>query len=282
MKSSLAVLLTCHNRKNKTLKCLKKLFRIHIPNEIDKLDVFLVDDGSNDGTGNSVKKIFPTVNVIQGNGNLFWNKGMRLAWDSAVKSGEYDFYIWLNDDVILEDYALLELFECYYDAISQNNHVSIITGAFKNSIFEEDFSYGGRNEKGDVIPNGSMQQCKFINGNTVLVPKSIFNTLGNLSADYTHGMGDYDYGLRAIKSGFYNYTTKKYIGVCPVNPEPKWSDAQTPLKKRLELFNSPRGLNFKEYIIFRKKFWKNKWIIFAIKAYLKVLFPALYKKMVKQ
>ncbi len=281
MKKNLAVLMTCHNRKNKTLQCLERLFNIEVPNNIDKLQVFLVDDGSSDGTGDFVKTKFPQVHVIQGDGNLFWNQGMRLAWDMAAKAHNYDFYLWLNDDVELNNNALVELYECYKECQEQRDHVSIITGAFKNSDTSESFSYGGKTEEGNVIPNGSLQKCKFINGNAVLIPKAIFNELGNLSVDYTHGMGDYDYGLRAIDKGFFNYTTKQYIGVCPINPEPQWSNPQVSLKIRLKLFWSPRGLNYKEYILFRKRFWKNKWIIFAAKAYLKVLFPKLYNKITK-
>ena len=46
-------------------------------------EVFLVDDGSSDGTGIVVKEMFPEITVIQGNGKLFWNRGMFYAWDAA-------------------------------------------------------------------------------------------------------------------------------------------------------------------------------------------------------
>ncbi|NVK51784.1 MAG: glycosyltransferase family 2 protein [Flavobacteriaceae bacterium] len=277
MKKTIAILITCHNRKLKTLACLKRLYKLERPNNLEKFEVYLVDDGSSDGTSEAIKKEFSEVNVIQGNGNLFWNKGMRLAWDTAVNKKEYDFYLWVNDDVILENDALIELFDCYNGAIMTHNQESIVTGAFRNSEFTDKFSYGGRIESEDVIPNGKLQQCKYINGNTVLVSKKIYSSLGNLSPDYTHAMGDFDYGLRAIQAGFKNFTTKKYIGICPTNEEPQWSNPKVPLKQRLKLFRSPLGLNFEEYIVFRRKFWKRKWIIFAIKAYFKVLLPSLYR-----
>jgi len=279
MKDTLAVLLTCHNRKAKTLTCLQNLFEASLPESIKKADIYLVDDGSTDGTSKAVLKEHPNVNVIQGNGNLFWNQGMRLAWSKAAKAGKYDFYLWLNDDVILDKLALIELFDCYKETLSSFNQMSIITGAFKNSKFGNEFSYGGRTESENIIPNGNLQKCKYINGNTVLVSKQIYNELGNLSSDYTHAMGDFDYGLRSLKAGFNNYTTKTYIGVCPINEQPKWSNPNIALKTRLKLFKSPTGLNYKEYIFFRKKFWGVKWIIFAVKAYIKVLFPSFYKKL---
>lgn len=280
MNDKIAVLLTCFNRKDKTLGCLDNLFSIDIPKQIKELDVYLVDDGSTDGTFEAVKDKFSQVTVIKGTGNLFWNQGMRLAWDIASHKN-YFFYLWLNDDVILNKFALVELFECYQEALLKYDNQALITGAFKNTEHEDVFSYGGRSEFGAVIPNGNIQKCKYINGNAVLVSREVFSILGNLSVDYTHAMGDFDYGLRALNAGFVNITTKQYIGVCPVNESPKWANSDLPLRKRLELFNSPTGLNYKEYIVFRKKFWGIKWVLFAIKAYIKVLVPSLYKKLKK-
>ena len=73
------------------------------------LDIYLVDDGSNDGTNESVSKLFPMVNIILGDGTLFWNKGMRLAWKTAAEKQDYEFYLWLNDDVLLNNDGLINI-----------------------------------------------------------------------------------------------------------------------------------------------------------------------------
>ncbi|WP_456376520.1 glycosyltransferase family 2 protein [Lutibacter sp.] len=275
---NIAVLLTCHNRKEKTIACLTYLYQTTLPKPY-ALHVFLVDDGSTDGTAQAVQVNFPQVNVIQGNGNLFWNQGMRLAWKTASKKQDYDFYLWLNDDTILNRHAIIELLQCNKEAFSKDAKEAIICGACSNTKNEDTFSYGGRTDLGEVIPNGNLQQCTYINGNVVLVPKKTFITLGNLSKEYTHGIGDNDYGLRAIKAGYKCYTTKTYIATCPTNEDPQWANPDIPLKKRFALFYSSRGLNYKEYILFRKKFWGIKWISFAVKAYAKVLFPKMYKSL---
>ncbi|KOH46926.1 glycosyltransferase family 2 protein [Sunxiuqinia dokdonensis] len=275
----IAVLLTCHNRREKTLLCLKALFQARLkPNY--KADVFLVDDGSTDRTGEAVKENFPKIHVIQGDGSLFWNQGMRLAWDTASRNGNYDFYLWLNDDTILDESALEELLNCYQKAFHKDQRPSIIVGACESDAQNNDFTYGGRNEEGAVLPNGDLQICKYMNGNAVLVPQAVFEKLGNLSPEYTHGMGDFDYGLRAQNDGFVCYTTRKYIAVCPRNEGVgAWCNSQTPISKRWELLYSPKGLNLKEYNIFRRKFWGWRWIIYAIKAYLKILFPLFYSSL---
>lgn len=273
---TIAVLLTCHNRKEKTLTCLSALFEAEIPKSFD-LEVFLVDDGSTDGTGEEVKLKFPLVRVIQGNGNLFWNQGMRLAWKSATEAGDYDFYLWLNDDTVLDNSAILDLISCSREATRKTGQAAIIAAACRSKENTNDFSYGGRIKSGPVIPNGILQFCTYINGNAVLVPREVFEKLGNLSSEYTHGMGDFDYGLRAIKKGIQCYTTKHFIATCPPNKGvPGWCNPKVTLKNRWQLLHSPRGLNLPEYLIFRKKFWGNKWRIFVVKAYAKALFPKLY------
>jgi GT2 family glycosyltransferase len=273
--SKLATLITCHNRRQKTLNCLRALYQSVLPVGYC-MDLFLVDDGSTDGTGNAVKKEFPQVHIIQGSGQLYWNRGMHLAWQTAAQHQKYDFYLWLNDDTILDQHALNELLDCSNEALEKGN-LSIITGSCRRSKDDETFTYGGRTEKRHVIPNGNLQACTYINGNAVLIPHLIFTKLGNLAPEYTHTMGDFDYGLRALQAGFSLFSTRCFIATCPQNDKPAWCDPEVPLKKRWKSFHSPNGLNIKEYNTFRKKFCGSKWLIFTIKAYFKVLFPSIKK-----
>ncbi|MCG6190244.1 glycosyltransferase family 2 protein [Maribellus maritimus] len=278
-RSKIGVLLTCFNRKEKTMACLSAFFKATNLVSGVNFDVFLVDDGSTDGTSEAVKNTFPGVKTIKGSGNLFWNGGMRLAWSEAAKN-QYNFYMWLNDDTILSEYALNEMLECYSLAEGKDQKPALIVGACVTSGNSGRFSYGGRSdEETPVIPNGDLQSCKYINGNIVLVADRIFEELGNLSSDYTHAMGDIDYGLRALKKGFSLYTTRNYVAVCELNEMPAWHDPKFPFSKRWELVHSPKGLNLKEYNKFRKKFWGRKWIIYAFKVYLKVIFPQVYNRL---
>ena len=100
MKKNLAVLITCHNRLEKTKECLKS---IYFQKKIEQYDVkvFLVDDGSTDGTPEYIKENFPEIILIQGDGNLYWGGGMYLAWEEALKyKKNFDYFLWVNDDVI--------------------------------------------------------------------------------------------------------------------------------------------------------------------------------------
>jgi GT2 family glycosyltransferase len=271
----IAVLITCHNRREKTINCLRSLFEADLDKNY-KLDIFLVDDGSTDGTSELVKAHFPKVKIIKGSGSLYWNGGMRLAWEVASKAKEFDFYLWLNDDTILKPFALNNMLLDYEKILKKTNNKSLIAGACHKQG-TTDFSYGGLNKNGPIIPNGEPQECKYINGNIVLIPKAIYDKIGNLSSNYTHAIGDYDYGLRAQNAGFGCYTTSSFISECSNNPIPAWEDPKTPLWKRFALLYSPHGLNIKEFIKFTI-YHQGKFAVIPlyIKIYLKVLSPKFY------
>ncbi|GAA4459056.1 glycosyltransferase [Nibrella saemangeumensis] len=238
MPFAIAVLITCHNRKEKTLLCLQQLFKQIILIKEFSFDVYLVDDASSDGTTEAVNLIFPNVIVIKGNGNLFWNRGMHLAWSYASNLKDYDFFLWLNDDSFLEPFAMQELLECE----NFKSQFVIVCGALCSAV-DGTFSYGGRSSVGDnIVPNGSFQNCSFINGNCVLISKRVFHLVGNLDPFYPHAIGDIDYGLRALKLGVKIITTRKYIGFCERNTSsPKWCSPKLNLYERLKILYSPLG-----------------------------------------
>jgi GT2 family glycosyltransferase len=278
---NIAILMACHNRKEKTLCCLRNLFACALP-ENHKLHIFLVDDGSTDGTAENVRENFPQVKIIQGNGHLFWNRGMHLAWKCASKDCDYDFYLWLNDDTNLYVNSLSELLE-----VSQSkNNEAIICGTACAVNDKKSITYGGYGNSADVmirplIPNGKEQECECFNGNIVLIPKIVFDKIGFNDSFYTHSSGDIDYGLMAEKNGIKSYVSPSILGECEGHLEkiPIWDNLKYPLKKRWQNLHSPFGLNPRELFYFNKKHFG---ILFAIRRYIsiyvRVLFLRWWKK----
>lgn len=272
-----AVLITCHNRRDMTLECLTALYDAKFPkNHI--MDVFLVDDGCSDGTPSAVKKSYPKVNIIKGTGHLYWNQGMRLAWQSAAKKKDYDFYLWLNDDTFLKKNGLNDLI--ITSQIKENN--AIIVGNCSNKVGV--FSYGGKSKNGlsksgNLMPNGSIQSCDRFNGNLVIIPKSVFLKLGYLCDKYLHMYGDIDYGLSARTKNVSIFSTPSFNAYCESNPVPDWLDKnKTPNPiRRIKIMRGPKGLNMSDYIVFRKKFNKSNWLLYVAKAYFKAIFPTKKK-----
>ncbi|WP_320112682.1 glycosyltransferase [Draconibacterium orientale] len=248
---NIAILLTCYNRINQTLRCLESLLQVSVPQN-HRIEVFLVDDNSPDATGKIVKDTYPQVNVIYGDGELYWNRGMILAWKTAAQKLDYDFYLWLNDDVIL----VKETLNIFLDDLQKSGkEAAIIAGACKSSTNKVSYSgYLKKNGKKKLIPTGAPQQCDYFNGNVVLIPSSIFKKVGFLDPLFHHAQGDFDYGLRAKKEGFISYISSKYVGICELNKElPVWCNPNYSFITRWKHFKSPLGGRPKLNFAFNKR-----------------------------
>jgi GT2 family glycosyltransferase len=101
------VLLAVHNRKDVTLACLERV-EVQSRDAPAEVRVVLVDDASTDGTASAVRQRFPEVQVVEGSGHLYWNGGMRRAFEVAMRD-DPDFYLFLNDDTRVAAGALARM-----------------------------------------------------------------------------------------------------------------------------------------------------------------------------
>lgn len=269
----IAVLLTVHNRKEKTLLCLNHLFTNKLQ-DVAVMDVYLTDDGCTDGTSEDVERLFPSVKIVRGNGTLFWNRGMRASWCEASKK-EYDYYLWLNDDTYLYENAVQEML----DSSKEMNDNALIAGATR-SEFSGVCTYGLCRGSKLITPNGTLQDGDMMNGNFVLVPNTVFYVLGMLDPFYQHSSGDNDYGLMALEQGFSIKLTKGYIGTCERHADlAKWCNPHYSLVNRFRALNSPTGQPLKEVYHFD---YKHHGIITALfhcaTTLLWCIFPSLRKR----
>jgi GT2 family glycosyltransferase len=268
---NIAVLITTHNRKEFTLRCLESLFSQDGLNVDFKFNVFLVDDGSTDGSKDAIEILFPEINILNGNGSLFWNRGMRYAWENAIKKNDFDFFIWLNNDTFLVNHAISSLINIY---LSSTN-LSIVTGACSNS--DGLFSYGLKDINGlNILPNNSYIKGYFMNGNCVLISKPVFLKIGFNDFKYTHAIGDYDYGLNAIKNGINIITTDTYIAICEKNTTiPKWKNSKISIYDRFKDFHSIKSYSKPSLLFYfnLKYFGFFRAICVISSNYLQLLFP---------
>lgn len=271
---SLAVLITCHNRKESTLQSLSKLFN---QKDIELLNivVYLVDDASTDGTQFSVQEQFPDVKVLKGDGNLFWNGGMRLAFGEAIKTG-YDFYLWLNDDTYLFPDALSKLLSEFKILAKKGHDKAILVGATQDPITGF-LTYGGVNRYSwwyplkfsYVRPDDEAKQCDTMHGNCVLIPAEVTNTLGNLDPAFVHHLSDFDYGFRARQKGCSVWLAPGFVGTCSFH-EPKWRDKNLSFNNKIKEINHPKGLRLNEWKIYAQRHGGPFWPIYWLSPYIKL------------
>ena len=169
---------------------------------------------------------------------------MHLAWKKALEEKEFDFYLWLNDDTVLFPDAIFTMM----DTFQKCGEDSIICGSTKSEL-TGNFTYGLRIKKGiELVPNGEIQYGEFMNGNVVLISKSIYEAIGIIDNIYPHAIGDNDYGLRAVKNGIRIATPVDYIGYCEGHDKlPAWCLPEVPFKKRLKSLYSPLGNSHPRY-----------------------------------
>lgn len=238
----------------------------------------MVDDKSTDGTADVVEKKYPQVNVIQGDGNLYWNRGMNLAWQTAAEKLNYDFYLWLNDDVVLDQDFILNLINDYNNAGDSN---TIIAGACKSEKGNVTYSgYRDLKKKKILSPSGKIQECEYFNGNVVLISNEVVKHVGFLDPVFHHGKGDFDYGLRARKKGVNLYVASVYVGTCELhNNLPKWCNPKYSFSERWKSFRSPLGGNPKmTYILQRKYMGFFPAVFHYFTIHIRLLYPQLWTK----
>jgi GT2 family glycosyltransferase len=271
-----AILITCYNRVQTTLKCLKNLYLF------DKLseyyDIYLLDDDSSDNTFEIVRSKFPNVIAYKSKGNLFWNGGMNYLWKISSKKN-YQNYIWLNDDTILNSN--------WHDTISlalkTTSGKSLLLGSTICPL-NKNISYGGRkniNSNTILSPNNLLQNCNIINGNFVVVPNYVFKRVGFLDSFFSHSLGDIDYGLRVINKGLNNCILPDIIGFCEVNSRLRY-DPKSRFIEKIRSLRSPIGLPFKEYLYFNfKHYGLLKSLKFTIGIIISLVSPMVYNKISK-
>ena len=280
---NIAVLMTCYNRKEKTLRCLSALQEGWEKNGKGlSVSVFLTDDGCSDGTADAIRSQgfrFP-IHILQGTGNLFWNGGMINSWKAALEEGGFDGYLWLNDDT----YSLPEFWE---DLIAADAY-SLATfgkhGIYVGSLTDMSgtrLTYGGFNFRNKitlsdefVIPDGSFQTCQCAHGNITYVSSEVVEAMGVFCEKYIHGGTDHDYTYLAHKAGFPLIVLREYVGLCDNDHTGSRAVmADMKLKDRIAFLKSPHGLNLHNTLLFQKRCFPWRYPIVFIMSYFKALCP---------
>jgi len=194
---------TMHNRRELSLKCLASIAQQRRP-ERWIITIIFVDDGSSDGSSDAIKERYPDVKVIKGDGGLYWGGGIELAMRQARVLFDPDVIIWVNDDVELYDNAISTLLE--YARLNQH---SIAGMTITDEVTGQKPVYGGRTLNRwtfgvkRVAPGDKPIEVDCLNGNLVVIPRAVFEKIGNVQGSrFRHAGGDFDYSLRAKRQGF--------------------------------------------------------------------------------
>ena len=207
-KENVYIIIPVHNRKEITLKCLDALQQ---NGDLDKYCILVVDDGSTDGTSEAVRNFYPDINILIGDGNLWWTGAIAMGMEYAYKQGA-EYCIWLNDDCLVAKKSIDSLV-----GFCEKNANSIIGSQGLNFNNPTQIYFGGKkkiwmNYRHIDCPYGEVQACDLLSGNLVCIPRLVVNKIHYPNyKKVPHYGGDYSYLVRARKAGFNIFVDNRYL-----------------------------------------------------------------------
>lgn len=195
-----------HNRREITLQCLRSLSKINREN-LD-IHIVVVDDGSSDGTTEAIEKEFPEVEVVQGDGNLWFTEGTNVGVRALLKR-DLDYVLTMNDDQVFDSGFLQYMIET-----AETNPRSVVGSLLllwdtPHKLFqvspEWKTFYGGWHHSIHqtiwTIPDKAWK-VDLIVGNCVLFPKAAIDECGLMNSKKYPNFGDAEYTPRLKRNGW--------------------------------------------------------------------------------
>ena len=200
-----AVIIPTFNRQATLLSALKSLFEVLPPDH----HVIVVDSGSADGTGESIRRQFPQVQLVQGDDSMWWDAAMNLGIRKARELG-CSYVLAYNDDNIATPgsfHALDDATRLYPESIIAavccylDRPGTVFFAGRMRAKGSDRFYYLDQEVPLSNLGTG-VREVDLLHGMCTLFPMTVFDTVG-LFDDAAFGslFADDDLTLRAAKAG---------------------------------------------------------------------------------
>jgi GT2 family glycosyltransferase len=262
---SLFVVIPVHNRKEFTRNCLDSLRK----QTYQDFKIIVINDGSTDGTKEMLANEFPEVEILAGDGNLWWTKATNLGIKLALENGT-DYILTLNNDTIAEEDFIEKML--YWTEKTPN----ALLGAFALDAETKMPVYGGEiinwltagNTKLlDIIEiknRKGLHEVTHFPGRGLFIPSKVFTDIGVFNEkDFPHYLADYDFTHRVKMAGykiFCNYDAKILI-YSSVSGSQELRNNKNIIKYYNHLFGRKGGGNIKLFIIYAFNNCPNKYLL---------------------
>jgi GT2 family glycosyltransferase len=266
--ADLSVIIVNWNTRDLLIQCLESVFRT--AGGVD-LEIFVVDNGSTDGSGRAVKKRFPDVKVIENQ----WNIGFAGANNQALKRSGGKYLLLLNPDAQVKPNAIEALMSfmeshsragvagaqlLHSNGSKQNsiaNFPSLATELLNKSLlrrlFPEKFPGKGRHYSEPIEVDSVIGAC-------MMVRRRAAEQVGLLDEDYFLFLEETDWCYRMKQAGWEVY----HVPQAEVDHLQGKSAGEVKKEAKVEFYRS-------RYHFFRKNRGTSQWIILLVGLWIKLV-----------
>jgi len=187
------IVIPVHNRRALTLACLECL-RWSAGDAHWK--IVLVDDGCTDGTAEAARQTHPHVEIVTGDGSLFWTGAMALGMDHAMSLGATEI-VWLNDDTQPDEASLRRI----VGLVREDPFLMVASTAVANG--EPRTTCSLHFKPAPPVP-GMLREADVLAGYLVAFSAEVVRRIGLPDAvRWPHYAGDSSYTRQAHRAGFH-------------------------------------------------------------------------------
>ncbi|MDT7542559.1 MAG: hypothetical protein QOE33_2463 [Acidobacteriota bacterium] len=194
--------------------------------------ILLVEDACTDGTVERCRAEFPEVEILHGDGDLWWSGATNLGTRHALAAGA-DLILWINDDIRAEPQTLSSLVESQH----RNGEKSVVCARVR-------LPDGVREWRGDPPPwhpehrtwrqpelptVGDLAMKHPAGGQGVLIPARCFHEIGFLDREnFAMNWADHNFHYRAMRAGYHYFiATRAVVSERPNKQPPQERDLHT-------------------------------------------------------
>lgn len=230
---TIGVVMPVHNRRETTLRALRSLFCADATDIT--LHVVVVDDGSSDGTAEAIRRDFPDVELVAGDGTLFYAGGTNAGLRRVLAAGD-DYALLANDDVVFNRRLLVELLECARTRRRTVVGALLLQWDSGQGVFQVgqtwDTWYGGwripSRWTAFSVPREPWE-VESLAGNCVLVPLEAVRAVGPLDdRRFPHHWADAEFSARLRRAGWRLIVAPRARVFCQPNTYPPPLASLTP------------------------------------------------------
>ena len=187
--------------------------------------VLLVEDGCTDGTPDKCRAEFPEVEVLNGDGDLWWSGATNMGTKHALSQGA-KLVMWINDDIRVQPDTIAHLIESH----QRNGEKSVVCARIRLPGSE------AREWRGDppswYPDRESWQPPQFPDegdlpidhppgGQGVIIPARCFREIGFLDREnFAMNWADHNFHYRAMKAGYRYFISTQAVVLERPNKEP--------------------------------------------------------------